>query len=198
MPKSNRDRESPMDEDSIDMDAPTVTLTDEAGLTLTCYIEHSLEVEEQEYVLLLPVDSPVEIFAWQEDGEEDEAVLVEDEEELNRVFPTARAVLEEQNLTLKRTAVVLTVEGDLPDFVEDEDEWAGVEPDSDDEQEELQLLSSFYHEEQEYAIYAPLDPFFILARMDDEGQPHLLSPEELKKIEPMLPMIEDQLFDEME
>ncbi|WP_231947985.1 DUF3727 domain-containing protein [Phormidesmis priestleyi] len=198
MPKSNQDRESPMDEDSIDMDAPTVTLTDEAGLTLTCYIEHSLEVEEQEYVLLLPTDSPVEIFAWQEDGEEDEAVLVEDEEELNRVFPTARAVLEEQNLTLKRTAVVLTVEGDLPDFVDDEEEWAGVEPESDDEQEELQLLSSFYYQEQEYAIYAPLDPFFILARMDEEGQPHLLSQEELEKIEPMLPMIEDQLFDEME
>ncbi|MCY7321262.1 MAG: DUF3727 domain-containing protein [Phormidesmis sp. CAN_BIN36] len=187
-----------MDEDSIDMDAPTVTLTDEAGLTLTCYIEHSLEVEEQEYVLLLPVDSPVEVFAWQEDGEEDEAVLIEDEEELNRVFSTARALLEEQNLTLKRTAVVLTVEGDLPDFVEDEEEWAGVESDSEDEQEELQLLSSFYYEDQEYAIYAPLDPFFILARMDEDGQPHLLSQEELKKIEPMLPMIEDQLFDEME
>jgi Protein of unknown function (DUF3727)/Protein of unknown function (DUF1292) len=198
MPKSNRDRESPMDEDSIDMDAPTVTLTDEMGLTLTCYIEHSLEVEDQEYVLLLPVDSPVEIFAWQEDGEDDEAVLVEDEEEVNLVFPIAKAVLEEQNLTLKRTAVVLTVEGDLPDFVEDEDDWAGVEPDSDGDQEELQLLATFYHEDQEYAVYAPLDPFFILARMDENGQPHLLSQEELKKIEPMLPMIEDQLFDDME
>jgi hypothetical protein len=186
-----------MDEDSINMDAPTVTLTDESGLKLTCYVEHSLDVDEQEYVLLLPVDSPVEIFAWQENGEEDEAVLVEDRDTILQVFPIAKAVLEEQNLTLKRTAVVLTVEGDLPDL-DDEETWAGVESDSDEDQEELQLLASFWHEEQEYAVYTPLDPYFILARLDESGEPHLLSRDELKKIEPMLPMIEDQLFDEME
>src|SRR5689334_18564333 len=122
----NRDRESPMEDDSLDMDTPTVTLTDEAGLQLTCYIEHSLDVDEQEYVLLLPVDSPIEIFAWEENGDEDEAVLVEDQDTLDQVFPIAKAVLEEQNLSLKRTAVVLTVEGELPDLDEDE-EWAGVE-----------------------------------------------------------------------
>jgi hypothetical protein len=186
-----------MEDDSLDMDTPTVTLTDEAGLQLTCYIEHSLDVDEQEYVLLLPVDSPIEIFAWEENGDEDEAVLVEDQDTLDQVFPIAKAVLEEQNLSLKRTAVVLTVEGELPDLDEDE-EWAGVESDSDEEQEELQLLASFWHEEQEFAIYTPLDPYFILARLDETGQPHLLSQEELKKIEPMLPMLEDQLFDEME
>ncbi|GAP95418.1 DUF3727 domain-containing protein [Leptolyngbya sp. NIES-2104] len=187
-----------MDEDSINsMDAPTVTLTDESGLTLTCYIEHSLDVEDQEYVLLLPVDSPIEIFAWQENGDEDEAVLVEDQAVIDQVFPIAKAVLEEQNLALKQTAVVLTVEGDLPDL-DDDEAWAGVESDSDDDQEELQLLASFWYEEQEYAIYTPLDPYFILARLDDDGTPHLLSQEELKKIEPMLPMIEDQLFDEMD
>lgn len=186
-----------MDDDSINMDAPTVTLTDESGLKLTCYVEHSLDVEDQEYVLLLPVDSPVEIFAWQENGDEDEAVLVEEQATIDRVFPIAKAVLEEQNLTLKRTAVVLTVEGDLPDL-EDEETWAGVESDSDEDQEELQLLASFWHEEQEYAVYTPLDPYFILARLDEDGEPHLLSQEELRKIEPLLPMLEDQLFDEME
>ena len=200
MTKPDKDRESPMDEEGTEMDAPTVTLTDEAGLTLTCYIEHSLEVDEQDYVLLLPLDSPVEIFAWQEDsedGEEDEAILVEDDDEIEKIFNTAKAVLSEQNLVLKRSAVVLTVEGDLPDL-DEEDEFSGVESDDDEgEEEELQLLASFYHEEQEYAIYTPLDPFFILARMDANGKAHLLSPEELKKIEPMLPMIEDQLFDEM-
>jgi len=36
-----------------------------------CYIERSLFVEDQEYVLLLPVDSAIEIFAWQSDGEEE-------------------------------------------------------------------------------------------------------------------------------
>jgi hypothetical protein len=59
-------------------------------------------------------------------------------------------------------------------------------------------LATFYHNDQEYAIYTPLDPYFILARLDEKGVPHLLSPEELKRLEPLLPMIEDQLFDELE
>jgi hypothetical protein len=183
-----------MDENEL-YDAPTVTLKDDQGRTLDCYVEQSLDLDDQEYVLLLPIDAPVEIFAWREDGDEEEAVLVEDTTELAAVFPTAKAVLEELNLTLKKTAVVLTVEGDLPDFEEDleaDDEEYG------DEQEELQLLATFYHNDQEYAIYTPLDPYFILSRLDANGNPHLLSPEELKRLEPMLPMIEDQLFDELE
>ncbi len=183
-----------MDENEV-YDAPTVTLKDDQGRTLDCYVEQSLDLDNQDYVLLLPVDAPVEIFAWREDGDEEEAVLVEDSSEIDGVFLTAKAVLEELNLTLKKTAVVLTVEGDLPDFEEDlEDE----EDEFGDEQEELQLLATFYNKDQEYAIYTPLDPYFILARLDANGNPQLLSPEELKRLEPMLPMIEDQLFDELE
>jgi Protein of unknown function (DUF3727)/Protein of unknown function (DUF1292) len=183
-----------MDENEV-YDAPTVTLKDDQGRTLDCYVEQSLDLDNQDYVLLLPVDAPVEIFAWREDGDEEEAVLVEDSSEIDAVFLTAKAVLEELNLTLKKTAVVLTVEGDLPDFEEDlEDE----EDEFGDEQEELQLLATFYNKDQEYAIYTPLDPYFILARLDADGNPQLLSPEELKRLEPMLPMIEDQLFDELE
>lgn len=177
----------------------TVTLTDESGRTLTCSIEHSLELEGQDYVLLLPIDSPVEIFAWQAEGDDEEAVPIEDED-VDPLFSIAKAVLEEQNLTLKRTAITLTVEGDLPDLSsedigEDEDTEEG-------DYEELQWLASFYHEELEYAIYTPLDPFFVLARINADGQPELLSPEEFKKLEPMLPalegLIEDQLFEELE
>jgi Protein of unknown function (DUF3727) len=187
---------SSMDADDFSMDAPTVTITDEKGQTLTCYIEHSLTIEAEEYVLLLPVDSPVEIFAWQEteDAEEDAAVPIS-ETEVDNLFPVAKAVLEEQNLTLKRTAITLTVEGDLPDLEEEAEDDLVLE---EDEQEELQLLASFYHQEQEYAIYTPLDPFLILARIDENGKPQLLSPEEMQKLEPMLPSLEDQLFDALD
>lgn len=180
-----------MDDDIEEVE--TVTLTDAAGRTITCTVEHSIEIEEQDYVLLLPVDSPVEIFAWQEDGDEEEPIPVEDERDIDVLFSIAKAVLEEQNLTLKRTAVTLTVEGDLP---ETEDDSEFLEGDEDDE--ELQFLASFYHEEQEFGVYAPLDPFFILARLNENDEPELLSPEELEKIEPMLPMIEDQLLDQFE
>jgi hypothetical protein len=185
-----------MDDNAMDFDAPTVTLQDETNRMLDCYVEQSIVIENQEFVLLLPVDSPVEIFVWREDGDEEEAVLVEDPDEIDRVFLTAKAVLEEQNLTLKRTAIVLTVEGDLPDI--DEEVFEREADVAEDDQEELQLLATFYHNDQEYAVYTPLDPYFILARLDDSGQPKLLSPEELKRLEPMLPMIEDQLFDALD
>jgi hypothetical protein len=184
-----------MDPNEMDFDQPTVVLKDDAGRNLDCFVEQTIDLNNEEFVLLLPVDAPVEIFAWRGDGEDEEAVIVEDAQEISEVFATAKAVLSEQNLVLKRTAVVLTVEGDLPELEEEELE-EGFDPE--DEQEELQLLATFYHEDQEYAVYTPLDPYFILARLDAKGEPQLLSPEELKELEPLLAQIEDQLFDELE
>lgn len=183
--------------------ASSVILKDDSGRSLPCYIEHSVEVNGQTYVLLMPVDTPVEIFAWPEDEQEDEPIPLS-EEEIDKIFDTAKAVLEEQNLTLKRTAITLTVSGELPDFPE-EDELAQQEESAaseDEEYEELQWLASFYHEEEEYAIYSPLDPVFILARLNAEGQPELLSNEDLEELQPMLPtlegMIEERLFEELD
>jgi hypothetical protein len=56
-------------------------------------------------------------------------------------------------------------------------------------------LASFYHEEQEYAIYTPLDPLMFFARINEVNHPELLSPEEFRKLQPLL---EEQLFDELE
>jgi hypothetical protein len=183
-------------EDNEHSHAGSVTLTDETGRSLTCYKERSLFVEDQEYVLLLPVDSAIEIFAWQSDGEEEEAIPVEDEATIDKIFGTAEAVLAEQNLILKRTAFALTVAGELPPVedtelftLEIEDDEATLEP------EQLQLLASFYYEDQEYAIYTPLDPLLFFARMNSSGDPELLSPEEFRKVQPLL---EEQLFDELE
>lgn len=189
-----------MDENFIDMDGETVTLADDTGRTIDCTIERFLEVEGQEYALLLPIDSPIEIFKWEgeENSDDEEAIPVDDEDLINELFPIAKAVLGEQNLALKRTAVVLTVEGELPDLDEEEDDMLELVPEDDeDDVEELQFLASFYHQDQEYTIYAPLDPCFILARMDSNQTPHLLTPDELNQIQPMLAMIEDQLFDDM-
>ncbi|WP_341732480.1 DUF3727 domain-containing protein [Microcoleus sp. EPA2] len=189
---------SPYRKQNSKSDAVSVTLTDEVGRSLTCNIEYSMDLEGQEYALLLPIDSPVEIFTWNGDETSDEAAVpVEDETEIDKIFDTARVVLQEQNLTLRRTAVTLTVIGELPDFP-DEDAEPDADPEQESDFEELMWLTSFYHEEQEYAIYTPLDPFFILARMNDDGQPELLSEEEFERLEPMLPMLEDQFFDELD
>jgi hypothetical protein len=177
-------------------DIETITLKDESGRAIACTVERFLEIEEQDYALLLPVDAPVEIFAWQgENDDDDEALPVSDDAEIDKLFPIAKAVLEEQNLTLKRSAVVLTVEGELPD-PEDDDDYTEILSGDEEDFEELQYLASFYYEEQEFAVYAPLDPCFILVRMDQNNEPHLLSPDELQRLEPMLEALEDQLFDD--
>lgn len=145
------------------------------------------------------MDYPVEIFAWVPDLEtevEEDTLTPIEEAEMDQVFSTAQAVLAEQNLTLKRTALSLTAEGDLPEVDEDEILVLEVETDAGTvETEEYQLLANFFYQEQEYAIYTPLDPLLFVARMKDAAEPELLSPEEFQKIQPIL---ENQLFEEME
>ncbi|MCW5312422.1 DUF3727 domain-containing protein [Nostoc sp. KVJ3] len=186
----------PFPEENDNAHTSSITLTDDKGRSLECYVEHSLEVDGQEYVLLLPVDSPVEIFSWEGDDEEEEAVLVEDDNIIEQIFANAQAVLSEQNLILKNTAYALTVAGDLPPVEESElftleieDEEADLDP------EQLQLLASFYDEDQEYAIYTPLDPLLFFARIAKTGEPELLSPEEFRQVQPLL---EEHLFNEVE
>ncbi len=188
---------SPFPEENDNVhDAGSITLTDDKERSLECYIEHSLSVDEQEYVLLLPVDSPVEIFAWQGDGEEEEAILVEDDATIDEIFATAQAVLSEQNLQLQNTAYALTVAGELPPVEESELFTLEIEDEDEDlEPEQLQLLASFYYQEQEYAIYTPLDPLLFFARISATGTPELLSPEEFRKVQPLL---EEHLFNEVE
>lgn len=177
-------------------DNGSITLSDETGKSLECYVEHSLEVDEQEYLLLLPVDSPVEIFAWQTDGDSEEAVLVEDDATIEKIFSTAQAVLSEQNLVLKNTAYALTAAGDLPAIEESDIFTLEIEDDEADlEPEQLQLLASFYSDEQEYAIYTPLDPLLFFARISEQGKPELLSPEEFRQFQPLL---EEHLFNDVE
>jgi hypothetical protein len=180
---------------TAEMDAPTVLLNDDEGRSLLCYIEHELDIKGTTYGLLLPVDTPINIFTWpMGDSEDEDPQLVDDEDELALILPIARAVLAEQNLTLLHTAVTLTVEGDLPDLDDEEDE------DEDDldlpegDTEEFELLATFFNEEQEYAIYTPMDPFLVVVRLED-GEPKLLSQEEFMEIEPL---IEERLADEID
>ena len=187
--------QSPQENGELPEDS--ITITDELGRQLNCVVQSTLDVDGQEYLLLLPVDAPAVILTWPDADDDEEAIPVESEDQLNLLFPIARAVLAEQNLTLQQTAVTLTIAGELPDPDEDDDLDSRVDLDDDEDYEELMWLTSFYHQEQEYGIYVCLDPFLILARLNDEGEPQLLTPAELEKLKPLLPMIEDQLFDDL-
>lgn len=183
-------------DESINPDAPIVTLTEEDGRSLLCYVEQSVDIDDTEYILLLPVDAPVEIFAWvPSEEDEDEEVLVDVEEStIDTIFETAKAVLAEQDLTLNRSALTLTVSGELPEPEEDDLITLDLEDDEGDDMsmEQLQFIASFFYEEQEYAIYTPLDPLLFFAQMTSNGTPKLLSPEEFQAVRPQL---ENVLFD---
>jgi len=170
-----------------------ITIKDDAGRSLDCFVERELDIDDVEYFLLLPVDHPIEIFAWEEDGEFSDAVFLE-EEEIDLIFPDAQAVLAEQNLVLKRTAFTLTVAGELPPV--DEETLLTIEVEDDDidlEPEEYQPLATFYHEEEEFGIYTPRDPLLLFARRNAAGVLELVPPEEVQELEPFL---EDKLFED--
>ncbi len=166
---------------------PIVSLKDEDGRSLPCHIENTMKVQGKEYVLLLPVDTAIEIFAWADDeeaeDEEGEMLVDIDEAELDDVFATARAVLAEQDLILNRTALTLTASGEIPEVEEDDIIALDIEdPDGKFNMEQFQQLAAFFYEEQEYVICTPLDPLLFFARVTASGEPELLSPEEFQSL----------------
>ncbi|MDA0673993.1 MAG: DUF3727 domain-containing protein [Cyanobacteria bacterium] len=179
-------------------DGSTVLLWDEDGRSLPCQVEHTLELDEQPYALLFPVDHPVEIFSWEadEDGEEDVLVDVE-EDEIDALFDTAKAVLAEQNLTLQRTAITLTVAGELPEaqeedcFTLDIGEGLALGPE-DDSSEDFQILATFFQEDVEYTICTPVDPLLIFAQLTPDGKAQVVPPEDFERLRLDL---EAKLFD---
>ncbi|MFN7555795.1 DUF3727 domain-containing protein [Microcystis sp.] len=180
-------------------EADVITLWDEQGRSLDCYIENAYETDDLTYMLLVPVDTPVMILAWDEESEEEEsdAFLIEDSEEIERIFADAKAVLAELDLLLKSTAHTLTVSGELPPL--EEDNVLSLEIDSDapsssSEPEELQFLASFFSEDQKYSIYSPLAPLLFLGVGDGEGKVELVSPDD----DGMGPILEELLFDELD
>lgn len=174
-------------------DEETLTIVDEDGRSLPCYIEQSLEIDHLTYLLLVPVDIPVVIMSINQDSEDElEAAMLDDEDGIIDIFDNAKAVLAEQNLYLHHTAYTLTATGELPP-IEDEQVLTLDGSDEDEEfEEELQSLCYFFHAEQKYGIYTPLTPLLFFARYDAENRLELVSPDQ----ENLLPILEELLSEE--
>ena len=176
---------------------PVVNLKDDEGRSLSCYVEKSIDLEGEEFLLLLPVNLPIEIFVWQPDEEEEgEEVLVDiEDDEIDALLPSARAVLAELDLMLERSAHTLTAEGDLPEA--DEDDCFSLQVNDDDEDpvtEEFQMLADFYHEDAQYTLCTPLEPLMFFARR--KGQKITLV--EAEEFQEMRSQLEDKLFDALD
>jgi len=161
-------------------DVPTVLVSDQRGRQLLCFLEQLIPLDGRDYVLLTPVDTPVCLFRLDEG---DEPELIDTIEASEPILSVADVVLQEHDLTLVRSAVTLTVNGELdepePDELDDEEEGET------DDTETYELLVSFLVEDQEYGLYIPLDPYFVVARMDGT-EAVLVEGEEFDRVQPRI------------
>ena len=114
-------------------DVPTVLVRDGQGRQLLCFLEQLIPLDGHDYGLLTPVDTPVCLVRIAEDDDEEDEVI----EELDGAEPilsVAEVVLQEHDLTLVRSAVTLTVSGELeePDADELDEEIEGEDDDESD------------------------------------------------------------------
>lgn len=176
---------------------PTVVVRDSRGRQLLCVLEELVPLDGQDYALLTPFDTPV-ILVHLSAGDDEEPEEVEDWDAHPEVLAVAEAVLQEHDMTLVRSAATLTVIGDSekPDL-DDEDEGEDEieegeaveeEEDSGDLFESL-LDRPFYVGEEQYDLFVPLEPFFVVAQL--EGREATLV--EGKAFETLQPRIEAEL-----
>ncbi len=156
-------------------EVPTLLIKDSQGSDLLCFLEQVVPLEGNEYALLTPVDTPVSLFQLIDDQD---PKLIETIEKNEPILEVADVVLQEHDLRLVRSAITLTVSGELDEPEPEEIE----EEDIDDESETYELLVNFRVESNEYGLYIPLDPFFIVGKLED-GEVKLVEGEEFDKIQ---------------
>ena len=156
-------------------EVPTLLVKDSQGSDLLCFLEQVVPLEGNEYALLTPVDTPVSLFQLIDDQD---PKLIETIEKNEPILEVADVVLQEHDLRLVRSAITLTVSGELDEPEPEEIE----EEDIDDESETYELLVNFRVDDNEYGLYIPLDPFFIVGKLED-GEVKLVEGEEFDKIQ---------------
>ncbi|WP_269610166.1 DUF3727 domain-containing protein [Prochlorococcus marinus] len=156
-------------------EVPTLLVKDSQGSDLLCFLEQVVPLEGNEYALLTPVDTPVSLFQLIDDQD---PKLIETIKKNEPILEVADVVLQEHDLRLVRSAITLTVSGELDEPEPEEIE----EEDIDDESETYELLVNFRVDNNEYGLYIPLDPFFIVGKLED-GEVKLVEGEEFDKIQ---------------
>ncbi len=156
-------------------EVPTLLVKDSQGSDLLCFLEQVVPLEGNEYALLTPVDTPVSLFQL---IDEQDPKLIETIEKNEPILEVADIVLQEHDLRLVRSAITLTVSGELDEPEPEEIE----EEDIDEESETYELLVNFRVDDNEYGLYIPLDPFFIVGKLED-GEVKLVEGEEFDKIQ---------------
>ncbi|MEI7666827.1 MAG: DUF3727 domain-containing protein [Synechococcaceae cyanobacterium ELA263] len=165
-------------------DVPTLVVRDSNGRQLLCFLEELVPLDGHDYALLTPVDTPVCLVRLaQDDDDEDEPI--EELEGAEEILSIADVILQEEDLTLVRSAVTLTVSGEVDEPDPDEIDPEAFEGD-DDEAEDSDLYEMlcrpFWVGEEQYALFIPLDPFFVVARLNG-SEAILVEGEEFERVQ---------------
>ena len=159
-------------------EVPTLLVKDSKGSSILCFLEQLIPLGGTDFALLTPVDTPVSLFRLLDESDPE---LIQTIKTNEPILEVADVVLQEHDLTLIRSAVTLTVSGEL-----DEPEPEELEEDeTEDDSETYELLVNFRVENEEYGLYIPLDPFFIVAKIIG-GEASLVEGEEFDKIQPLI------------
>ena len=175
-------------------DTPTLMVKDSQGRQLLCYLEQLIPLDGQDYALLSPVDTAVALVRLPADELEEPEEIV-DWQERDPILEVAEAVLQEHNLTLVRSAATLTVTGDFedPELEDEEDaedqieEGESIEEEAEESGELFESLLDrpFFVGEEQYDLFVPLDPFFVVASLTGQNA-KLVEGEEFDRIQPRI------------
>ncbi len=168
-------------------DVPTVLVRDGQGRQLLCFLEQLIPLDGHDYALLTPVDTPV-CLVHLPDDEDEEPEEITDLEASREILEVAESILQEHDLTLVRSAATLTVSGDVEE-PELSDADLEDEPREDDDDEgdlfESLLDRPFWVGEEQYDLWIPLDPFFVVARLEG-SEAVLVEGEEFERVQPRI------------
>ncbi|WP_411867376.1 DUF3727 domain-containing protein [Vulcanococcus limneticus] len=168
-------------------DVPTVLVRDGQGRRLLCFLEQLIPLDGHDYGLMTPVDTPVCLVRLaQDDDEQDEPI--DELEGAEEILSIADVILQEEDLTLIRSAVTLTVSGELEEPDPDEIDPEAFEDDETEEEESdlYEMLGRpFWVGEEQYALFVPIDPFFVVARIEN-GEGVVVEGEEFERIQPRI------------
>ncbi|GMH56540.1 hypothetical protein TrRE_jg9028 [Triparma retinervis] len=184
-------------------DLPNTVKSGIGPVPIDCYVDAFVVISGRKYAVGSPCDYCVALCSYENEGQ---LVPVEEGDEvLDRLFPIAEKVIEEEfgeDLALVRTAQTLTLVGELDlDEEEDEEEGGegveGAEGDAayeQDDEEEVELLLAFDFEEREYNLVRMMDPVLLVGEVKEGDKVVLLSDEESEHV---LPIVEETFMKEM-
>lgn len=162
---------------------PSVVLVDpNTERTLTVGVEHTIDYSGERYIVCYPMDDPVS-FAYTTD-DESELEAVDDPVKVQALFPNAEAVLAEENIELKNTAFVLTID-DQSEYLDDDDD-GDINSHEIQDQFDVEIIAAFSSKGEHFSVVRALEPVLLIAKEVDHGTYKVLEGTELDTITPII------------